>query len=354
MARDGSGGAGVPILVGAGLLGGLALGAVGVLLFGDEAAIRYTDLPVAEGEVPPPEPELAAPEPPGEPVTAAPEPPAEPPDPAPPQLAPPLRADPELLEPGPEGPLPRIAEDGRRPLETYARRQGDGADGPVVAVLVEGLGLQAEASASGLQLPPEIGLVFSPYGDDLQVWLERAREGGHEVYLALPMEPADYPASDPGPHTLRAGEVEDNARRLAWLLARGGGYVGLAGAGLAFATSEPAREPVLEDLAARGLGLIELGATHLAEAAAAAGLAYVSAEGPLDEDPVSSRIDAALEALAGEARRNGRAVGFLQPYPVSLERLAIWAERLPAEGVALVPPSSLLIEDGASLASDGG
>lgn len=32
----------------------------------------------------------------------------------------------------------------------------------------------------------------------------RAREAGHEILLQLPMEPFDYPDSDPGPQTLLA------------------------------------------------------------------------------------------------------------------------------------------------------
>ena len=36
----------------------------------------------------------------------------------------------------------------------------------------------------------------------LQDWVTIARADGHEVLLQIPLEPADYPKEDPGPHTL--------------------------------------------------------------------------------------------------------------------------------------------------------
>ena len=56
----------------------------------------------------------------------------------------------------------------------------------------------------------------------------RRAQLGHEVLLEVPMEPFDFPDSDPGPHTLRAGEDEDaNIERLNWALSRFTGYAGV-------------------------------------------------------------------------------------------------------------------------------
>ena len=57
-------------------------------------------------------------------------------------------------------------------------------------------------------LPPGITLAFAPYADDVQRWVGEARKRGHEVLLEVPMEPYDFPDSDPGPHTLRTGTGE--------------------------------------------------------------------------------------------------------------------------------------------------
>ena len=59
-------------------------------------------------------------------------------------------------------------------------------------------------------------------------WIDKARGGGHEVLMEVPMEPFDFPDSDPGPHTLRAGQDEDaNIQRLTWALTRFTGYAGV-------------------------------------------------------------------------------------------------------------------------------
>lgn len=249
-----------------------------------------------------------------------------------------------LLEDGPFGPLPRIGPDGRRPFLAYARPFNLEDRRPKVAVLLLGLGLQREHLNAALALPAPISLQFSPYAPDLPAMVERARRAGHEVLLDLPMEPADYPASDPGPHTLLAdGGRDDNLKRLNWLLARASGYVALAGGGAAFARSDQAAV-VLDVLARRGLALIELGGRHLAPAAAAAGLPYASAQPAIDDDPSVLAIDYALAALEAQALATGSALGVAQGYPVSLERLRRWAATLEAKGLVLAPASAVLIE----------
>nr|MCH9765658.1 divergent polysaccharide deacetylase family protein [Alphaproteobacteria bacterium] len=52
-------------------------------------------------------------------------------------------------------------------------------------------------------------------GRGLQERVTKAREDGHEVLLAIPLEPNDYPAKDPGPHTLLTTlPPKDNIKRV--------------------------------------------------------------------------------------------------------------------------------------------
>ena len=249
-----------------------------------------------------------------------------------------------LTEDGPFGPLPRIGPDGRRPLFEYARPFNFGDSRPNVAILLLGLGLHAELFDAALALPGAVSLQLSPYAPDLPALVERARRAGHEVLLDLPMEPADYPASDPGPHTLLADNSRDeNLQRLSWLLARAPGYIAMAGGGARFAGSANVGD-VLDVLARRGLALIEVGASQLEHAAAAAGLPYASARRAVDHDSSAPAIDDALAALDAEALAGGSALGAVQGDPVSLERLRMWAATLDAKGLVLAPVSAALIE----------
>jgi polysaccharide deacetylase 2 family uncharacterized protein YibQ len=249
-----------------------------------------------------------------------------------------------LVEPGPFGPLPRIGPDGRRPLFAYAQPFDFSDRRPKVAVIILGLGLRADLFDAALALPGPVGLQLSPYARDLPALVERARRAGHEVLLDLPMEPADYPASDPGPHTLLADNSrEENLERLDWVLSRASGYAALAGAGGRFAGSDQAAA-VLNVLARRGLALIEVGAGQLEGAAAAAGLPYASAPHALDQDPSAPAIDRALGGLEAAALAGGSALGLAQDYPVSLERLRLWLKTLADKGLVLAPVSAVLIE----------
>jgi uncharacterized protein len=249
-----------------------------------------------------------------------------------------------LTEEGPFGPLPRIGPDGRRPFFEYARAFDFADARPKVAVLLPGLGLEAELFEAALALPGPVSLQVSPYAPDLPALVERARRAGHEVLLDLPMEPADYPTSDPGPHTLLADNSRDeNLKRLNWLLARAPGYIAVAGGGARFAESDDVAD-VLDVLARRGLAFVELGASHLERAAAAAGLPYASALGAMGQDLSAHSIDEALADLEAAALAGGSALGVVPGYPVALARLRAWAATLDEKGLVLAPVSAVLIE----------
>lgn len=264
----------------------------------------------------------------------------------------PNEPDLDLVDASPFGPLPRIAEDGRQPIENYARPQDGNDDRPKVAIMVTGLGPQADATNASFHLPGAISLMFSPYAEDLPALFERARLAGHEVLVELPMEPVDYPASDPGPHTLRAsGTVDANIERLSWVLARAPGYFAVAGQGGVFAES-PEAAPIMEVLAAKGVGMIEIDGDGLARASEAAGLAYMSAPDWIDATPSAEAIDRALGDLEAKARQEGSALGIAEAYPITLKRLVEWTASLDARGIALVPASALLLDEAGPIADD--
>jgi hypothetical protein len=140
-----------------------------------------------------------------------------------------LIADPALVEATQEGPLPKIASDGRTPMKVYAAPVIVPAQAFRIAIIVSGLGISAKETAAALQmLPPQVTLAFAPYAADVQRWAGEARKQGHEILVEVPMEPYEFPDSDPGPHTLRAGQSEDaNTERLVWALTRITGYTGV-------------------------------------------------------------------------------------------------------------------------------
>lgn len=259
---------------------------------------------------------------------------------------PPVDPDPALVEWHDGAALPRIADDGRRPLDVYARPLSTPvADRPMIAIVVTGLGLDAERLEQSALLPGALSLVHTPYAAHLGPWQRHARWHGHEVMLALGLQAADEPASDFGPWTLDPldDEVEQRAG-LERILGRSEGYFGVAAASGMFGRKPERFAAIAASLAERGLGFIELGDARLAAEATAQGLAYQSAEGPLDDVAEPDAIDAALGRLELAALSDGKAVGYVQPYPLTFDRLWHWARTLEEKGIALVPVSHLLAE----------
>lgn len=255
--------------------------------------------------------------------------------------------DPRLVEKGALGPLPKIDEAGRAPWQVYAKPFDKTDRRPRIAIMITGVGLSGAATQAAINdLPGGVTLVFNPYSPNLDDSIARARAAGHEVFLSLPMEPADYPRDDPGPYTLLTSlDVKQNIDRLLWTLSRVTGYAGVASEhGSRFTTSKGDLLPVLDVLKARGLMFIDSRATErtVAESVAQSiGLPCAASNVTLDQDASRDAIDAHLQQLETLAKQNGSALGMGYIYPVTLERVAKWILTLDDKGIALAPASAL-------------
>jgi len=258
-----------------------------------------------------------------------------------------LVADPALVEDSPFGPLPVIAAGGRTPMTAYAHPFDAKDKRPRIAIVVGGLNVSDTNTKLALaRLPAPVTLAFAPFAPDAQISVDAAREAGHEVLLEVPMEPFDFPESDPGAHALMvAASAEENIRRLNWSLSRFTGYVGITNLlGGRFMGEESTIEPVLKETARRGLIFFDNGASRSSLALTAARHAGGSiATGALVIDDVQNResVDKKLAELEAEARRTGSAIGVGSAFPVTIARVATWAEGAETRGVVLVPISAL-------------
>lgn len=253
-----------------------------------------------------------------------------------------------LTEPGPNGPLPIVAANGRTPAQAYARPFTPQPDRPMISIIIGGLGFNARTTTQAIEeLPPEVTLSFVPYADNLQGWIDRARAHGHEVLLELPMEPFDPNADDTGPQTLlAAASAQQNISRLEQLLSRGSGYFGVTNyQGARFATSAQASGPVVQALRRRGLAFISSGIgqrTALSVEAQRAGLASTGADRLIDVRQEASAIDDQLLNLEALALQNQSAIGAGFAYPVTIEQVGRWARDISSRGYQLAPASAVL------------
>jgi len=260
----------------------------------------------------------------------------------------PVRA---VVEKSRYGPLPRIADDGRQPSQVYARPVNGGVKpGPGqparIAILISGMGLSEIATTQAIDsLPGPVSLAFGPYGRNLDGWVRKARDMGHEVMLQVPLEPFDYPDNDPGPHTLLTSlSPEDNIKRLHWIMSRFTGYTGITNhMGAKFAAAQDAFLPVLEEVKSRGLLYLDDGTASASTAGQIArdlGLDYSVSHIVIDEERNATEIDLALIKLETLAQEKGIAIGIGSNLPLTIGRISQWLARLKSKGIELVPVSA--------------
>ncbi len=241
--------------------------------------------------------------------------------------------------------LPRIATDGRAPMQVYAALAPSAQGRPRIALVVGGLGVAAAGSSVAIdKLPPAVDLAFSPYAAAPDALLAAARARGHEILVSIPMESQASPLDDPGPHALRAGNTPaQNLAALDWALARIPGAVGAIGAldgmrGERLAAAPAAFDAMQRELAARGLLYID----PRSGAPAPALVGGRSVDTVLDDPPDPAAIDAKLAELERIALAHGAALGIAGPLrPAMLRHLIAWATEVGARGFVLVPASAL-------------
>lgn len=292
-----------------------------------------------------PEPVAAVPEPPAEPVAEV----QEEVDPlkdekkyANGMIAAPVEG---LYEDVEAGRLPVLRADGISAFRAYKKPFAHDGNKPVISIAVMDMGLSEKITDSAIKsLPPEVSLIVSPYANGPEMWTTEAREGGHEVWLSLPMESATYPKTDSGPHTLLVGAPErENLQKLDWVMSRAVGYTGLiATYQPEFMNAQNDLRPILGSLYKRGIGFISSSpAGSLPETMALSMNAPYSKMDVWIDKPEGTPeiIKASLQQLEVIAKESGYAAGVISPNAVSFRELQAWMETLKGKGIVLAPLS---------------
>ena len=253
--------------------------------------------------------------------------------------------DPAVIEDTQEGRLPVRGPDGERAFDIYAR-PWSGTRGARVVIVVGGLGLSQTGTQYAIKaLPEEITLAFASNGNSLQRWMQEARRQGHEILLQVPFEPYDYPANDPGAGTLtvEAG-ASGNLADLHTAMARITNYTGITNfMGGRFLADPDALEPVMRDLAGRGIMFVDDGTSAQSltgQFAKTLGIPFAASDMVLDATQERGYILSRLDDLERIARRNGTAIGVASAFEVSVDAIATWTEEAKARGIEIVSASA--------------
>jgi polysaccharide deacetylase 2 family uncharacterized protein YibQ len=217
---------------------------------------------------------------------------------------------------------------------------------PRIALIIDDLGYDRDMAISFLQL--DLPLTFSvlPIAPHTETIVHEAKRRGRELMLHLPMEPRNYPSSNPGPGALLTNMDETEIRRT--LDAHLGRVAGSRGVnhhmGSYFTERNDKMGIVLEELKKRNLFYIDSRTTKetvALEMAKKMGLSAARRHVFLDNELSPKRIRFQMERLLGMARRTGVAIGIAHPHEETLQVLKDYQDRL-GKTVKVVPASELV------------
>jgi polysaccharide deacetylase 2 family uncharacterized protein YibQ len=250
------------------------------------------------------------------------------------------------FSPAPVVPSATPADDGAPAWRRYAALTPPTEGRPMVAIVLDDVGLSRFRSDRVVSLPAPITVSILPYGDNAPHVAAQAREAGHEVMVHLPMEPLNIGSNNPGPNALLTSlSPNEIDRRIELNLSRFGGYVGINNhMGSRFTASEADVSRVMQRLKERGLLFLDSVTSTRSVAFRVAGQMGVPATRRdvfIDAKIESAFIRRQLRRIEEIARNRGAAVAIGHPHPETLDALQDWLPRLSDRGFVLVPISAV-------------
>jgi polysaccharide deacetylase 2 family uncharacterized protein YibQ len=216
---------------------------------------------------------------------------------------------------------------------------------PLVAIVIDDVGLDRPRSKRAWELPGPLTLSFLPYAKDLLAQVQAARAHGDEIMLHLPMEPTGR--ADPGPNALLVSLSDAELRqRTQAALDSFDGYVGVNNhMGSRFTTFRPGMETVLRQFKARGLMFLDSRTTAQSvgdQLAQELGVPSIVRHVFLDDDESLEAVKRRLAETEAVARRQGFVVAIGHPHENTLQALGDWLPGLQAKGLVLAPVTAVL------------
>lgn len=263
--------------------------------------------------------------------------------PPPPPRLPEVPATPRMV-PAPS--VPPTASAGAPAWQRFALAAPDTGGRPMIAIVIDDMGLDRKRSARAVGLPGPLTLSYLAYADDLGEQMAAARGHGHELLLHVSMEPASRTV-DPGPNALLTSlPPEEIRRRLAWGLERASGYVGINNhMGSKFTGDAAAMAVVMGELRSRGLLFLDSRTTPDSAGgreAHRAGVPLLERNVFLDNVNEVAAVNARLAEAERIAHHHGTAIAIGHPRDATLEALAAWVAGLTRRGFVLVPLTAIL------------
>jgi len=235
---------------------------------------------------------------------------------------------------------------GMPPWKRYALASPATNGKPMIAVIIDDMGVDKKRSEKILQLPGPLTVSLMSYADDLGRLSDEAHRQGDELMMHVPMEPMAERV-DPGPGALLTSLSEDEIRkRFSDDLDRFTGYVGINNhMGSKFTAYAPGMTLVMEELRRRGLLFIDSLTTEHSvglDMAHRFGIPTAGRNVFLDNAGDLISVDLQLSRTEEVARKKGNAIAIGHPRDATIEALEKWLPTLEAKGFVLVPVTTVV------------
>lgn len=236
-----------------------------------------------------------------------------------------------------------IPYDSRPAWIRFAATPPKGAAKPAIAIVIDDVGVTKGPLAALLELDSPVTFAVMGYADHMRDFTRKARAGGHELMVHVPMEPTGK--ADPGPNALTTGlKPEEIVKRLRWHLDRQEDFVGINNhMGSRFTADAAGMAVVMAELKQRGLLFLDSRTSADSvgeETAREAGLPTASRDVFLDNEVGASAIEAQLVLAERRAREGGLAIAIGHPHSLTIEAIARFMPQARARGITFIPLSS--------------
>lgn len=221
----------------------------------------------------------------------------------------------------------------------------------IISLVMVDYGLSDSLSNEALKtLPKGLNFVVSPYSDNLQPKISKARAKGIEIWMGIPLQqPETSPETSPkiltathiGPNTILTGlTIAENKSRLQTHLGRATGYVGIAfDTPASFPSGSDSLESLLNIASTRGLGVAQLAPqdTLIKTGAQKTQTPYIGGDLWIDTPLIKKDILNALSEIEKHSLETGLTVAMFHPSPLMIKVIGEWQISLAEKHIQLAP-----------------
>lgn len=231
----------------------------------------------------------------------------------------------------------------------YALKMDVPVNKPMIAIVIDDLGLDRKRSARTIALPGPLTMAFIPYAKHLDKQTATARNNGHELLVHLPMEPLNAKL-DAGPNHLNTHLAhEDLLDRIHWNLERFNGYVGVNNHMGSRATADKTvMNALMAELRNREMLFLDSRTNAKsvgAQTALREGVPFAERNVFLDNVNEKAAVLKQLRILERVSRKTGFAVGIGHPRDGTIAALKEWLPLAKQNGFILVPISQIVLKN---------